>query len=329
MGVWQSMVVAGFYRKWVVIMPIDCGGRVAGFRRRVLVVVAAAFVVPMAVLASASPALAVRPFEKFQSCPTEIPIVLKCSYNVTSAGEFTINKTTVPINKSIVQQGGSISAHSELEPKLEVSIGAKAGFESFQKVALNVPGGLTGIIDCTKISNEFLRNTCKFFFEHGITELTATLEPVANEHNPPLINSFNLIRESGTAVTLPARVHLKNELLGGACFIGSEASPIQLHLSTGTSGALKGKLGTLSSFEEAIPGEEPAVGLHIASNSLVDNTFAVPTATGCGELFGIKGVLDGVINEKVGLPSAAGNNKANLEGELNSSSAEEVIRSGF
>jgi hypothetical protein len=311
-------------------MQSDRGGRVAGIRRRVLVVLAAAFVVPMAVLASASPALAVRPFEKFQSCPTEVPIVIECSYGVTSAGEFTINKTTVPINKSIVQQGGSISAGSPTEPTLEVSIGAKAGFESFQKVALNVPGGLTGIIDCTKISNEFLRNTCKFFFEHGITELTATLEPVANEHNPPLINSFNLTTEKGTAVTLPARVHLKNELLGNACYIGSEASPIQLHLTTGTSGTLKGKLGSLSTLKEEIPGEEePVRALHIANNSLVDNTFSVPVSEGCGELFGVKGVLDSVINEKVGLPSAAGNNKAKLDGELNSASREEVIRSGF
>lgn len=308
-------------------MTIDHGGRVAGFRGRLLVLVAAMFVVPVAVLAVASPALAARPFEKFQGCPTEVPIVVTCSYNVTSAGEFTINKTVVPINKSIVQQGGAIESGI---PHVEVSIGAKAGFESFQKVALNVPGGLFDIIDCTKISNEFLRNTCKFFFEHGITELTATMEPVATEANPPLINKFNLSEEEGTAVTLPVRIHLNNELLGGACYIGSTTSPIQLHLSTGASGTLHGKRGELRTIKEEIPGEEePVRGLQILKNSLVDNTFSVPVAEGCGELFGIKGVLDGVVNEKVGLPSAAGNNKANLEGELNTTAAEEVIRAGF
>ena len=303
------------------------GGRVAGFRRRLLVMVGVVFVVPMAVLASASPALATRPFEKFQSCPTEVPILGTCSYNVTSSGEFTINKTKVPINKSIVQQGGAIPTGIE---NLEASIGAKAGYESFQKVALNVPGGLTDIIDCTKISNEFLRNTCKFFFEHGITELTATLEPVANEKNPVLIDSFNLAEESGTAITLPARVHLNNELLGGACYLGSEANPIELHLSTGASGTLHGKRGEPHTLKEVIPGEEePVRALQLLKNSLVDNTFSVPGAEGCGELFGIKGVLDGVVNEKVGLPSKEGNNKANLEGELNTTAAEEVRRSGF
>ena len=302
-------------------------GRIATARRRMLVMVAAAFVVPMAVLASASPALAVRPFEKFKSCPTEIPIVISCSYNVTSSGEFTINKTRVPINKSIVQQGGAIASGVE---NLEVSIGAKAGYEAFQKVALNVPGGLTDIIDCTKIKNEFLRNACKFVFEHGVTELTATLEPVANEKNPPLINGFNLSEETGTAVTLPARVHLNNELLGSACYIGSEASPIQLHLSTGASGTLHGNRGELRTLKETIPGEEePVRALQLLGNSLVDNTFTVPVAEGCGELFGVKGVLDSVVDEKVGLPSAAGNNKAVLDGELNSTAAEEVIRSGF
>jgi hypothetical protein len=309
------------------MMPADFCGDVVAFRRRLLVLVAAVFVVPMAVLASASPALATRPFEKFKSCPTEIPIVVTCAYGVTSGGEFTINKTKVPINKSIVQQGGQIASGIQ---NIEISIGAKAGYESFQKVALNVPGGLTSIINCTEISNEFLRNTCKFFFEHGITELTATMEPVANEHNPPLVNSVALSEEVGTAVTLPVRIHLNNELLGGGCYIGSEASPIQLHLSTGTSGVLKGKRGNLQTLKETIPGEEePVRALRVYNNSLVDNTFTVPVAEGCGELFGIKGVLDGVVDSKVGLPSKEGNNKANLEGELNSSSSEEVIRSGF
>lgn len=311
-------------------MPITRGVRVAGFRRRVLVMGAAAFVVPLALFASASPALATRPFEKFQSCPTEVPILTACSYGVTTSGEVTINKTRVPINKSIVQQGGSISAGVPEAPGLEVSIGAKAGYESFQKVALNVPGGLLDIINCTEIKNEFLRNLCKSIFEHGVTELTATMEPVANEHNPPLVDGENLSKEEGTAVTLPVRLHLNNELLGSGCYIGSEASPIQLHLSTGKSGTLTGKRGSLSTLKEFIPGEEePVRALHIANNTLVDNTFAVPVAEGCGELFGVKGVLDSLVDEKVGLPSKEGNNKAVLEGEQNTTAPAEVIRAGF
>jgi hypothetical protein len=315
-------------------MPIDRGGRFAGVRRRVLVMMAVVFVVPMAVFASASPAMAERPFEKFKGCPTEIPTLAECSYNVTSAGEFRINKTKVPINQSIVQQSGFISAGDPEEPTLYVGVGAKAGFESFQKVALNVPGGLLGFINCTEITGEGFfekaaREACKFVFEHGPTEVTATTEPVANEKNPPLLDKANLNGETGTAVVLPVRIHLKNTFLGNGCYIGSEAHPVQLNLSTGTSGALTGKRGTASTIKEEIPGEGPVRALHLANNSLVDGTFAVPVAEGCGEFLGIKGFLNGIINGKIGLPSASGNNAAKLEGELNSTAASEVIRAGF
>ena len=311
------------------------GVRAAGVRGRVLVLVGVVCLALVAVVASASPALAARPFEKFQGCPTEIPIVITCNYGVTSGGEFTINKTKVPINKSIVQQGGAISAGNPEDPTLEVVIGAKAGFESFQKVALNVPGGLLGFVNCTEITGEGFfekaaRESCKFVFEHGPTEVTATTEPVANESNPPLTDSHNLSEEKGIAAVLPVRIHLKNTFLGNGCYIGSEAHPIQLNLSSGTSGTLKGKRGIASTIKEEIPGEEePVRALHLAENSLVDGTFAVPVSEGCGELFGVKGFLNGIINSKIGLPSAAGNNKAKLDGEQNSTAAEEVIRSGF
>ena len=317
------------------LMPIDRGVRFAGIRRRVLVMMAVAFVVPMAVFASASPALAARPFEKFQGCPTEIPVVSLCSYNVTTGGSVTINnKTKVPINKSIVQQSGFVNAGNPELPTLYVGVGAKAGFESFQKVALNVPGGLLGIINCTEITGEGFfekaaREACKFVFEHGPTEVTATTEPVANEANPPLLNQRNLSTQKGTAVVLPVRIHLKNTFLGNGCYIGSEAHPIQWNLSTGTSGTLTGKRGTAETIQEEIPGEEPVSALRLSNNSLVDGTFAVPVSEGCGEFLGIKGFLDSIINGKLGLPSASGNNAAILEGELNSTAAAEVIRAGF
>jgi hypothetical protein len=297
--------------------------------------VAAMFVVSVAVFASASSALAVRPFEKFKGCPTEIPVVSLCSYGVTTGGEVTINKTKVPINKPIVQQGGLINAGNPEEPTLFVSIGAKPGFEAFQKVALNVPGGLLDFVNCTEITGEGFfekgaRALCKAVFESGPTEVTATTEPVANESNPPLLNQRNLSTETGVAVVLPVRVHLKNSLLGNGCYIGSEAHPIEWELTTGTSGKLKGKRGTAETLKEEIPGEEePVRALRLSNNSLVDNTFTVPVAEGCGEFLGVKGFLDSIVDGKIGLPSASGNNAAKLDGELNSSSAEEVIRSGF
>lgn len=328
----QQLVLLYSMGKWVKLMLTDQGVRFARVRRRMLVMLAVTFVVPAAVFASASPALAVRPFEKFQGCPTEFyPVVSLCAYNVTTGGEFTINKTRVPINKSIVQQSGLENLGIPEVPTEYASLGAKAGFESFQKVELNVPGGLLDFVNCTEITNTGLRELCKFFFEHGVTEVTATLEPVANEANPSLLNNHNLSEGEGTAVVLPARIHLKNTLLGNACYIGSEAHPIQLNLSTGTSGKLKGKPGEPETLKEFIEGEtKPVRALRLSENSLVDNTFKVPGAEGCGEFLGIKGLLDFVVNAKIGLPAEKENeNAANFEGELNSSAASEVIRSGF
>ena len=37
----------------------------------------------------------------------------------------------------------------------------------------------------------------------------------------------------GAAVTLPLKVKLSNEMLGEECYIGSDAEPIVLHLTTG------------------------------------------------------------------------------------------------
>ena len=208
---------------------------------------------------------------------------------------------------------------------------AKNG-ESLSKTALNVPGGLLGI-KCEEIKGEglaekFFRGLCKETLEKGITQVTATTELVANAKNPVLFNEFWLIREEETALTLPLRVHLKNPLLGNNCYIGSEASPLQLHLTTGTTKPpagftpLKGAAGTLE-----VPEEKGLTYLKLVKNSLVDNTFPSPGTEGCGEFLFFKGLLDGLVNGKLKIPNKAGENSAVLDGELNSASPRNVILS--
>jgi hypothetical protein len=65
--------------------------------------------------------------------------------------------------------------------------------------------------------------------------------------------------------------------------------------------------------------------LRITSNSLVDNSFSVPTAEGCGEFFSF--IINPIVNSKLKLPSANGNNTAILNGTLNTSEVAEVIAS--
>jgi len=91
--------------------------------------------------------------------------------------------------------------------------------------------------------------------------------------------------------------------LGGSCFIGSAGSPLALQLTTETTSP---------------PGpNQPISGTRYSAETgtatLVNNTFSVPGASGCGPL----GLANGPINDELGLPSASGNNTAVLEGKIN------------
>jgi len=290
--------------------------------------IAALLVASVAALAVASPAFATPkgPYAVFAQCPTGVPGVTVCQYAQTTSGEFSIGKTKVPINKTITLQGGAIP--NPAEEGSFFLFPAKNG-ESLSKTELNVPGGLLGIINCEEIKGEGFfekaaRAACKAVFENKTTGVTATTELVANEHNPAILNLLNLLGEHGSALTLPVRVHLKNPLLGNSCYVGSESSPIQLHLTTGTTSPpppnkpIKGNRGTFETEEEVIV---------INENSLVDNAFSAPAAEGCGEFLFVKGYLDSLVDSKLGLPSAAGNNTAILTGTLKSATAEAVVKS--
>ncbi len=306
--------------------------RVTALRTRTLVVAAMALVLPVTALASASPAMAEPKgiFKIFNQCPTEVPVVTLCNYNVTSSGEFKLGSTTVPINKNVIQQGGLIPTGNPENEREFFGFPAKNG-ESLSKTALNVPGGLTGLINCEKLVEPF-KFLCKAALESGPLEVTATTELVANEKNPVILNEVALAEENGTAVTLPVRVHLKNTFLGNSCYIGSEASPLQLHLTTGATSppkgfsSIHGALGTIETRKE-----NGIRAIHISGNSLVDNTFSAPGSEGCGEvsIFGIvfKGFLDETVNGKSKIPSKAGENVAKLNGELNIATAQHVIES--
>jgi hypothetical protein len=306
--------------------------RVAAFRTRTVVMAAMALVLPVTALASASPAMAEPKgiFKIFKECPTEIPGVTPCSYIETKSGEFKLGKTKVPITTTIIQQGGYLKTGNPENEREFYGIPAKNG-ESLSKTALNVPGGLTGLINCTELIEPF-KNWCKKALESGPLEVTATAELVASEKNPVIFDERALGSEKGTAVTLPLRVHLKNSTLGNSCYIGSESSPLQLHLTTGATSppkgfsSIHGKLGKIESLEEKELG-----ALRISNNSLVDNTFPAPGAEGCGEaeflFIKFKGFLDGTVNLKSGLPAPAGENVAKLEGTLNAASTENVLES--
>ena len=296
--------------------------------RRLSIVTAAALVALFAFVSSA----AAEPkgiFKKYNDCPTEAPGNAICTFGVTTSGEFVVGSTKVPINQTITLQGGGIHTGGENFNEYFL-LPAKDG-NSLSKTALNVPGGLTNLVNCEEIKGSGFfevieRASCKAIFENSVTGVTATTEIVANTSNPAILNLTAMVEESGTAITLPVRVHLKNPLLGEGCYIGSEAHPIQLHLTDGTTSPplpnkpIKGKLGEPES--EVEKGYESVV---IRNNTLVDNSFSAPAAEGCGGFFSF--LIGPIINSKIGLPSAAGHNTAILSGTLNTAEEEAVIAS--
>jgi hypothetical protein len=230
----------------------------------------------------ASPAMAqTKPgFEQFEGC-LNVPEVVSCMRSETSGGHIQIGKTDTPINKTIVLSGGLADGN--------VLFNSKGGLIA---PPLNVPGGLTGLTGWS----EFFVN----LFTFGANKVEAQAILVGTP-------SLTLTGDPDTVqVNLPIRVKLINPFLVSTCSIGSAGSPINLKLTTGTTAPpLPNKpiSGVLNPFGFAPPGI-----LQTTGNTLVDNSFSAPAASGC-DLLGF-GLINGVVNSRVGLPSAAGKNTA-------------------
>jgi len=289
---------------------------IRGICRHALIAVAA-LIVPLAVTA---PALATThhptgEFAPFADCPLSTPGLSDCVLSEANKGEFTVGKKTVPINKTITLQGGFIV--NEKTGVLEF-VGAEDG-NTLSKVALYVPGGLFGIEPPKSWSKE-AKERFEEMINKGLTGVTATTELAAPASDIGL-STENLIDEEGTALSLPVKIKLSNFLLGESCYIGSNAHPIVINFTTGTTEPpapnkpIKGAAGT---FEH----NETFTLITLNGGRLVNNSFAVPGAEGCGGA--LSGVVDPLVNSILGLPAAAGHNTAILEGKLSTANAAAV-----
>lgn len=203
-----------------------------------------------------------------------------CIASLGTGGTFKLGKTTVTLTPGVNLQGGLGST-----PTGFAFIPANDGM-TLSGPDQSVPGGVLNVAG--------LENLIP-----GVTDIAAQVEVVGDV-------GFKL--GASIEITLPVRVRLKNALLGPNCAIGSAKDPIVLHLTTGTTtppagvDPMTGANGTISSPDLGIS------ALKMSGQTLVDNTFAVPAATGCGLL----GTLNSVVNNRSGLPSAAGVSSAKL-----------------
>jgi hypothetical protein len=218
-------------------------------------------------------------YSQFAGCPSpksENPAISTCLTSTITGGNLHLGnketKITVPIKLSggIGPEGGPVFA-------------SPAG--GLSKSKQKVEGGVIGLTGLTWLA-EFLGSDA------------LTLYATAELAGQPTVQTIE-------DITLPLKVHLENStgVLGSKCYIGSVASPIKLHLVTGTSGKLTGKEPTYKF--------EPSTEILKATNgTFVDGTFTAPGANGCTlTLFGFIPIsLNGTINLVSGLPAGSGTN---------------------
>lgn len=273
-----------------------CRGGTQLLRRLPRLLVATASLIGVAALTAAPAEAKVAPnpaFLPFKYCPAKEKGVVDCVVATTLGGEVKLGNKSVPIKNPIVLQGGLRASGEQL-------VGATEG-QTFDSPPQTVPGGLVGI--------------------EGLGgEVSATTE-LAGAPSAVLINQANTLDEKGIAVVLPLKVTLHNAALGEHCEIGSEASPILLHLTTGTTSPpapnspISGSRGTITLPEG---GEIEKLTGAVE----VDNAFSTPEATGCGGLLAF--LVNPVVNLDIGLPAASGHNTAILEGNLELAQAKYV-----
>lgn len=267
-------------------------------------------------LAGTAQAKLVKEFTKFQYCPWTNAEVKKCLNSLTESGEVKLGKKTVTIENQVLLQGGYGAPNKET--KISKFFGATSGKPTLQPVAQKVPGGLLGIVPDAE-SPALVKRLIKFFFENSITGLNSTLE-LAGSATGIEISESNLSRKEKVALKMPVKVHLENPFLGSKCYVGSDSSPITWNLTSGKTAPTKpnepieGSAGKIEFLEEGLL-------LQMKGNSLVDNNWSAPKATGCGGLLAF--LVNPIVNTQLGT-TTAGNNSARLNNTVNIATAAAV-----
>jgi hypothetical protein len=222
-------------------------------------------------------------FTQFRGCPRpEEKVMAFCVRSDVTGGHLQMGTKNVPIEKPLKLTGGTNAIFEEFTANSEGGL---------SKVPQKIPGGVLGLTGLTWLLEFFGSEALTLY---GTTELAGI----------PSNFSFQ-------TVTLPIKVHLTTPsgVLGNNCYIGSTGTPIVLNNTTGTTNPpppnkpISGVEGEFSEENEIV---------YFKNGTYVDNSFAVPGASGCTlTLFGFIPIsLNSFVNSQAGLPSPAGKNEA-------------------
>jgi hypothetical protein len=233
----------------------------------------------MAVLGVAGTAQAV--FPNFAGCSArEIQREACIDIQNRTGTNINIKGFNVPLGESLEIRGTLIPNGTQIADFVP-----PAGTNGFFGRAVPVPGGLLGI--------EWIPGNTVL----AITELAGPASAIR-------------INTGDFSVTMPIKVRLVNLLLGMDCHIGTNSRPVVLNLITGTTSPpspnrpISGRVGTARFTERA---------LLLTGSVNVENSFAVPGATECG--LGL-GLINSLVNLRLRLPSAAGNNSVIVNNDV-------------
>jgi len=268
---------------------------------------AAALAALMLLPASSASAALEGEYAKFNKCPLSNLAVEFCIYSEVTNGVFVTPGKTVPLKNPTILQGGLSGTGGNITN--DATLNAATSGDTLSKTAQPVPGGLLGIT-APSWWPQILKDLFNETINNGFTGVSSTVE-IAGPVSGVKVNLGNAVQLKGSAFTLPVKVKLSNPFLGSNCYLGSNSNPIKLNLTTGTTSPPapnKPISGSQGEFGEPAPN---IIGLK--NNKLVDNSFSVPGASGCGGIL-FSWAVDPLVNSIVGVPSAAGTNTAILEG---------------
>lgn len=218
------------------------------------------------------------------SCPTSSPYFNNPEFPEVSCAASVTDKTSIEFGEFAGEVTSPTTLRFALAPgAVEPEVCGYACFRS-------VPGSTE-----LDMAPQWIRLHHGYGRVHGHRGIEVTVEPAGDLH------AFSLT-EGVPVFKLPLKVHLQSRLLGSSCYIGSNASPIEVALVPTAEPTLEGLPD---------PNGFPVFVIFLHGFDTEALPFAVPAASGCGPVVGPPEhrvhLLDGLVNAALGLPAPSGN----------------------
>ena len=264
-------------------------------------------------------------FSDFANCPANLSGLEGCLHAYITGGEIEIGDADVPISLpgdtlDLAWYGKGDEACEPIDQLYGAGEGCilSPSHGILSGPAQPVPGGLLGDVGADALTGVQAR------LEWAQPLPADTVFGIFGGEAPDmLLNQYNLLQGEGLAMRLAVRVHLISPFLGPDCYIGSAFEPLALGLTTGSTNP--------PPPNQPIAGRAPGPLILVEEDEilqsydvqLVDDSFSVPAAGGCGTL------MDAAIDQRLGLPSPAGQNTVVIDSESEQTGAQGLLEHGW